>query len=153
MRSQHQNPCWSLVPLYWVGGWFEWKEKKKKPDDGHYRPKRVVFLSKNITSNLTHTVVFFWLHTHLLVHIHTTGRHNSKLKRGVVGQATMEVFCCAESVSTVQELPLHFMEPETSLHSIYLLYYTIPSTQHKSQSYRYMFRLNKSSSGVSKNHN
>jgi len=36
---------------------------------------------------------------------------------------------------------------------IYLLYYTIPSTQHKSQSYRYMFRLNKSSSGVSKNQN
>ena len=35
----------------------------------------------------------------------------------------------------------------------YLLYYTIPSTQHKSQSYRYMFRLNKSSSGVSENHN
>ena len=39
------------------------------------------------------------------------------------------------------------------INSIYLLYYTIPSTQHKSQSYRYMFRLNKSSSGVSKNHN
>ena len=35
---------------------------------------------------------------------------------------------------------------------IYLLYYIIPSTQHKSLSYRYMFRLNKSSSGVSKNH-
>ena len=35
----------------------------------------------------------------------------------------------------------------------YLLYYTIPSTEHKSQSYRYMFRFNKSSSGVSKNQN
>jgi len=32
---------------------------------------------------------------------------------------------------------------------MYLLYYTIPSTQHKSQSYLYMFRLNKSPSGVS----
>jgi len=20
-RSQHQNPCWSIVPLYWVCGW------------------------------------------------------------------------------------------------------------------------------------
>jgi len=39
------------------------------------------------------------------------------------------------------------------INSIYLRYYTIPSTQHKSQSYRYMFRLNKSSSGVSKNQN
>ena len=39
------------------------------------------------------------------------------------------------------------------LRTIYLLYYTIPSTQHKSQSYRYMFRLNKSSSGLSKDHN
>jgi len=19
--SQHQNPCWSIVPLYWVSGW------------------------------------------------------------------------------------------------------------------------------------
>ena len=37
--------------------------------------------------------------------------------------------------------------------SIYLFYYKIPSTQHKSQSYCYMFRLNKSSSGVSKSHN
>jgi len=36
---------------------------------------------------------------------------------------------------------------------VYLPYYIIPSTQHISQSYRYMFRLNKSSSGVSKNHN
>ena len=36
--------------------------------------------------------------------------------------------------------------------NIYLLYYTIPSTQHKIKSYRYMFRLKKSSSGVSKNH-
>ena len=36
---------------------------------------------------------------------------------------------------------------------IYLLYYIIPSTQHNSLSYRYMFRLNKSSSGVSKNQN
>jgi hypothetical protein len=32
------------------------------------------------------------------------------------------------------------------------LLYIIQSTQHNSQSYRYMFRLNKSSSGVSKNH-
>jgi len=39
------------------------------------------------------------------------------------------------------------------INSIYLLYYTSPSTQHKSQSYHYMFRLNKSSSGVSKNQN
>ena len=20
-RSQHQNPCWSIVPLYWMCGW------------------------------------------------------------------------------------------------------------------------------------
>ena len=39
------------------------------------------------------------------------------------------------------------------INSIYLLFiYIIQSTQHKSQSYRYMFRLNKSSSGVSKKH-
>jgi len=35
---------------------------------------------------------------------------------------------------------------------IFTLLYIIPSTQHKSLSYRYMFRLNKSSTGVSKNH-
>jgi hypothetical protein len=35
---------------------------------------------------------------------------------------------------------------------IFTLLYIIQSTLHKSQSYRYMFRLNKSSSGVSKNH-
>ena len=35
---------------------------------------------------------------------------------------------------------------------IFTLLYIIPSTQHNSLSYRYMFRLNKSSSGVSKNH-
>ena len=37
-----------------------------KPDDGHYRPKHVVFLSKNITSNWT-IQLCYWLHTHLLV--------------------------------------------------------------------------------------
>ena len=36
---------------------------------------------------------------------------------------------------------------------IFILLYIIPSTQHKSLSYSYMFRLNKSSSGVCKNHN
>jgi len=36
---------------------------------------------------------------------------------------------------------------------IFTLLRMIPSTQHKSLSYRYMFRLNKSSSGVPKNHN
>ena len=35
---------------------------------------------------------------------------------------------------------------------LFTLLYIIQSTQHKSLSYRYMFRLNKSSSGVSKNH-
>ena len=38
------------------------------------------------------------------------------------------------------------------INPIYLLYYKIPSPQHKNLSYRYMFRINKSSSGVSKNH-
>ena len=30
--------------------------------------------------------------------------------------------------------------PKNGNYAIYLLYYTIPSTQHKTQSYRYMFR-------------
>ena len=33
-----------------------------KPDDGHYRPKHVVFLPKNITSNQTYTVVLLTIH-------------------------------------------------------------------------------------------
>ena len=41
---------------------------------------------------------------------------------------------------------------QTLLINIFTFLYIIPSTQHKSLSYRYMFRLNKSSSGVSKNH-
>ena len=47
---------------------------------------------------------------------------------------------------------LEWSRPVVYYFYIFTLLYIIPSTQHISQTYGYIFRLNKSSSGVSKNH-